>query len=121
VGDQNKKGNLQMDDEGAEIRELRPVKDRSAPISDRWAKAEPSTAREEAERINQSALRRILDSETRYSLPALDQAVLDVERGRQLLALAGLADDPDREEELAAALDRIVDAAGSRDWLGEGE
>jgi hypothetical protein len=105
-----------MEDEGAEIRELRPGDEvRSILINDRWGTVDPAMAREEAERVNRHALRRILESEMRHSLPALEQAVVDVERGRQLVALAGLAGDPDREEELASALDRIVEAAGSCD------
>lgn len=114
VGGHNEKGDLDMEDDGAEIRELRPRgRGGSVTRGDRWARVDPSTVREEEERINQGSLRRVLESETRYSLPALERAALDVERGRQLLALAGLAGDLDREEALAAAIDRIVEAAGS--------
>jgi hypothetical protein len=105
-----------MEGDGAEIHELRPRDDdRSARISDRWARVESTTAREEEQRINQRAMKRILEVETRHSLPALEQAALEVERGRRLLAMAGLAGDPDRERELAAAIDRIAFAAGPRD------
>jgi hypothetical protein len=119
MGAQNEKGDLQMDGDGAEIRELKPrAKDRSTPpIADRWGRVEPSEAREEEARINRQAMKRILETEARHSLPALEQAAVAVEHGRRLLALAGLADDPDREEELAAAIDRIADAAGSRVWM----
>jgi hypothetical protein len=107
-----------MDGDGAEVRELKPrAKDRSTPITDRWGRVEPSQAREDEARINQQALKRILATETRHSLPALEQAAEAVERGCRLLAVAGLADDPDREGELAAAIDRIADAAGSRNWM----
>jgi hypothetical protein len=118
VGAQNEKGDLLMNGDGAEIRELKPRgKDRSTLITDRWGLIGPSEAREEEARINQQAMKRILETETRYSLPALEQAVSTVERGCRLLAMAGLADDPVREEELAAAIDRIADAVGSRDWM----
>jgi hypothetical protein len=104
-----------MENDGAEIRELKPRHRRpSASISDRWARADSSTAREEEERINRCAMKRILEKETRHSLPALERAASEVERGRRLLAMAGLAGDPDRERELAAAIDRIAFAAGPR-------
>jgi hypothetical protein len=105
-----------MEGDGAQIHELRPrANDRSTLITDRWGRIEPSAAREEEVRINQRTMKRILETETRYSLPAMEQAALAVERGSRLLAMAGLAGDPEREREIAAAIERIVAAAGPRD------
>jgi hypothetical protein len=111
-----RKAILSMDGDGAEIHELRPrTKCRPTEIRDRWTRVEPETAREEEERINQRALKRILETEVHHSLPALEQAALEAERGRRLHAMAGLAGDPDRERELAAALNRLAATA----WLPE--
>lgn len=102
-----------MEGDGAEIHELKPRrKERPAEIRDRWGQVEPETAREEEERINRRAMKRILETEARHSLPALEQAALEAERGRRLLAMAGLAGDSEREGELAAALRRLAVAAG---------
>ena len=102
-----------MEGDGAEIHELKPrSKEGPAHIRDRWAPSEPETAREEEERINQRAMRRILETEARHSLPALEQAALEADRGRRLHAMAGLAGDPDHERRLVAALRRLAIAAG---------
>jgi hypothetical protein len=90
-------------------------KDRPRRIRDRWAPAEPESAREEEERLHRQAMKRILEVEARYSLPALEQAALEAERGRRLHAIAGLAGDSDHERKLAAALRRLAVAAGLRE------
>jgi hypothetical protein len=116
VADQNKKGDFQMEGEGAEIHELKPRDDgRIEQIRDRWARVDSAAAREDEERINRHAMKRILGAEARHSMPALERAVGEIERGCRLLAMAELAEDFDREQELAAAIDRIADVVAFRD------
>jgi hypothetical protein len=104
-----------MEGDGAEVHELKPRDEgRVALIHDRWGRIDSAAAREDEVRINRHAMKRILGSELLHALPALERAVGEIERGCRLLAMAELAEDFDREQELVALIDRIADAVAPR-------
>jgi hypothetical protein len=87
-------------------------------IRDRWDRkgsTEVELIRED-ERLNRQTIGRIAEVEAQRSLPILEQAAVDAERGQRLRSMAAFAEDPELELELGAVLRRLATAAEPPRW-----